>query len=200
MDDSARLTEALRQIDAANAEDPRVESVGGVDRPRELVFSNRVYQWVTRLVTHPGEELLLAARAHTLRRWMVPREGFPKTNPGYHEWRETCAAFHAREAERILCDAGYSQPTIDRVKTLITKKNWESDPEGRALEDADCLAFLEIKLRRYVRDWDDEKTVGILRGTLRKMTPQAVALAAKLELNPRCAELLRRAGAESRSE
>lgn len=195
MGDAERLVEAIRRIDDANAEDPRTEAANGVDQPRELLFTHRVYEWVMRLVADPPEALLLAARAHTLRRWLVPRDRYPMTNLGYHEWRDACAAFHAEEAERILLDVGYPRTTIDRVTALITKRDWESDPEGRTLEDADCLAFLESKLHHYLDDWDEEKAIGILRRTLRKMTPQGRVLAATLKLDPRCLELLRRAGA-----
>jgi hypothetical protein len=193
MGDAEQLAEALRRIDAANAEDPRTEAANGADQPRELLFARRVYDWVTRLVTDPSETLLLAARAHTLRRWMVPRDRYPMTNLGYHEWRDACAAFHAQEAERILLDVGYPRATIDRVKAHITKQNWESDPDGRALEDADCLVFLETKLESYLDEWDEKKTVNILKNTLRKMTPAGKELAGGLRLSGRCAELLRRA-------
>jgi len=195
MGDAVRLAEAIRRIDDANAEDPRTEAADGVDQPRELLFARRVYEWVTRLVTDPPEALLLAARAHTLRRWMMPRDRYPMTNLGYHEWRDACATFHAQEAERILRDVGYPRTAIDRVTALITKQNWESDSEGRTLEDADCLAFLESKLHHYLDEWDEEKAIRILRRTLRKMTPQGRTLAAALKLDPRCLELLRRAGA-----
>lgn len=195
MGDAERLAQAIRRIDAANAEDPRVNTVDGVTGPREFIFAQRVHQWVTKLVADPSEALLLAARAHTLRRWMMPRKSYPMTNFGYHEWRDACATFHAQEAEHILRDVGYPQAAIDRVTALITKQNWESDPEGRTLEDADCLAFLESKLHHYLEEWDEEKAIGILRRTLRKMTPQARTVAATLKLDPRCLELLRRAGA-----
>jgi hypothetical protein len=181
MGDAERLAEAIRRIDDANAEDPRTEAVNGVDQPRELLFARRVHEWVMRLAADPPEALLLAARAHTLRRWMVPRDRYPMTNIGYHEWRDACATFHAQETERILRDVGYPQDAIDRVTALITKQDWESDPDARTLEDADCLAFLESKLHRYLDEWDEKKTIGILRRTLK--------------LDPRCIELLRRAGA-----
>ncbi len=180
-------------MDDANAEDPRREVIDGIEQPRELHFARHVYDWVTRLVARPSEALLLAARGHTLRRWTVPRDSFPKDNPGYHQWRDACTSMHARETERILIDTDYPRDIIDRVNSLILRRNWQNDAEGRTLEDADCLAFLETKLARYLDDWDDEKTVNILRGTLRKMTPQAITLACSLNLDPRCADLLRRA-------
>ncbi len=61
-----RFNTAIAQIDAANAEDPRTEMVDGRAQPRELLFGQRVYEWVQRLVQDPSAELLLAARAHNL--------------------------------------------------------------------------------------------------------------------------------------
>jgi hypothetical protein len=193
MKDDEHFAEAIRRIDAANADDPRTDLVDGTPEPRELLFARRVYDWVRRLVAEPTEELLLAARAHTLRRWMIPRDRYPMTTAGYHQWRDALAAFHADEAGRILDEVGYSEGTITRVRALITRGNWRNDPEGRALEDADCLVFLETKLDGYLAEWDEEKTVHILKQTLCKMTPEGLDHARRLRLSPRCAELLRRA-------
>ena len=104
--DDERLAEAIKRIDAVNNEDPRTELVDGKPRSRELLFAQRVYEWVRRLVDDPSEELLLAARAHTLRRWIIPRGRYPKTTAGYHQWRNALAQFHAQEAGEILGEAG----------------------------------------------------------------------------------------------
>jgi hypothetical protein len=192
MPKDARFTEAITRIDDANREDPRTERIDGVAQPRELLFAQRVYEWVTKLVAEPSEELLLAARAHTLRRWMIPRDQFPRTNLGYHEWRDALAAFHAEEATKILSELRYPGEMIQRVQALIIKEDWPNDQEGRSLEDADCLAFLEMKLHTYLDEWDEGKTVGILRRTLRKMTPHAQEIAMSLPLHSRCLDLLRR--------
>ena len=119
-----RFSEAIKKIDAANQEDPRSEMVDGRPQPRELLFAQRVYQWVEQLAEAPSEELLLAARAHTLRRWMIPRDRYPMTTVGYHQWRNALAQFHADEAETILHAAGYPAEQIQSIKDFITKKNW----------------------------------------------------------------------------
>lgn len=188
-----RFTEALRRIDSANGDDPRVEATGDGPRPRELLFSLRTYDWVGRLLPDPSEALLLATRAHTLRRWMIPRERYPRTNLGYHEWRDALARFHGEEAAAILREVGYPEAMIERVGALITRKLWPGDVEARALEDADCLVFLETKLAGYVGEWGEEKTVTILRGTWRKMTPAAREFARGLALSPAEGALLTRA-------
>jgi hypothetical protein len=145
------------------------------------------------LAPQPSEELLLAARAHTLRRWLIPRDRYPQTTIGYHQWREALAQFHAIEAESILRDVGYSSERTATVRALITREKWPESADARTLEDADCLAFLESKLAGYIDEWGDAKTVRILKRTIRKMTPEAQAMALKLDLGERERALLMRA-------
>ncbi len=193
MEGDKRFAEAINRIDAANREDPRVELVNGEPQARELLFAQRVYDWVLKLVDHPSEELLLAARAHTLRRWLIPRERYPKTTAGYHEWRQALAQFHAKEVEEILRQVGYRADTIRRIGAFITKENWPGDREAQALEDADCLVFLETKLQNYIDEWEEDKILRILQRTFGKMTPEAQKHALNLKLAERERELVQRA-------
>ena len=191
------LQNVLTRLDEANAEDPRQELHDGVMTTRELRFARRVEEWVARLIPAPSDELRIAARGHTLRRWMIPREAYPKTKVGYRAWRTALNTFHAEQTDAILAELGIAEPVRAGVRDLILKKDWRNDPEGRALEDGDCLAFLELKLAAYLDDWGDEKTIDILKKTLRKMTPQAIALASGLTLDPRVRALLHQAVADS---
>lgn len=193
MNDPERFEDAIKRIDDANREDPRTEVVDGRDEPRELLFSQRVFDWVERLIDDPSEAVLLAARAHTMRRWVIPRDRYPKTTEGYHRWRSALADFHADEAEKVLLGVGYEGETVELVRAFITKKNWPANKEARALEDADCLVFLQTKLSSYLDDWDEDKMDRVLRGTVGKMTPRARTLALQLELPPRERSLLQRA-------
>ena len=193
MDRDQRFAEAIERIDTANREDPRTEIIDGQAHPRELLFAQRVYKWVEQLVTDPSDDLLLAARAHTLRRWVIPRDQYPMTTVGYHQWRNALAQFHAVEAESILRAVGYSDDNIQKIKAFITKNNWPENHEACALEDADCLVFLETKLRDYIDAWEESKTLRILERTLRKMTPDGRARAYQLKLGDRERELVRKA-------
>ena len=193
MSEDKRFAEAIVRIDAANGEDPRSELVDGQPQPRELLFSHRVLAWVRRLSDNPSEALLLAARAHTMRRWAIPRDRYAKTTKGYHEWRNELAMFHAEQAATILCECGYGEETVGAVTALITRRNWPADDEARVLEDADCLVFLETKLQNYTDEWDEAKALRVLRGTLKKMTPQARERASQLKLGPRERDLVDRA-------
>jgi len=174
---------ALQHFDAANSEDPQSVKVDGKPEPRELVFNQRVYDWVTKLVDDPSEALLLAARSHTLRRWEIPRSDYSMTTIGYHAWRDACAEHHAKEATAILRDLGYEDAIVEQVEAFILKKNWPQEAEACALEDADCLVFLDMKLADYTDDWDHEKMQRILQRTLRKMTPEARTRAATLSFS-----------------
>ncbi len=120
-------------------------------------------------------------------------ERYPKTAVGYHQWRDALAQFHAKGAEEIRREVGYPADSIRRVKAFITKENWPAGPEACALEDADCRVFLETKLQKYVREWEEEKTLRVLQRTLRKMTPNAREHALRLKLGERERQLVLRA-------
>ena len=195
METNPRFASALKMIDAANGEDPRTEILDGQSQPRELLFSRRVYDWVCKLVDDPSEELLLAARAHTLRRWRIPRDRYPKTTIGYHQWRDALAQFHADEAEAILRKVDYPADKIQTVRDFVTKANWPVNQEACVLEDADCLVFLETKLSDYLDSWEDSKMMRVLERTYRKMTPEGRGRLSELKLSDREQELLSRAAA-----
>lgn len=190
MNAKERLSQALAAIDQANTEDPRTDLVDGERCPRELNFSRRMSFWVKRLVENPSEQLLLATRAFAIRRWKISRDQYPMTTVGYHQWRNTLAQFHAEQTQTLLHAAGYPDPQIKKITDLITKKNWPGDDEACALEDASCLAFLEVKLCEYLDTWDKDKMLRILSGSIRKMTPAARTMALELDLPQRGRELL----------
>ena len=112
---------------------------------------------------------------------------------GYHRWRDSLAQFHAKGVEEIRREVGYPADAIRWLKAFITEENWPAEPEACALEDADCRVFLETKLQKYVREWEEEKTLRVLQRTLRKMTPDGREHALRLKLGERERKLMRRA-------
>lgn len=187
------LQSALAALDSANSRDPRLVVFRNRSGPRELIFSELVDQWVQRLDPFASETLRLAARGHTLERWHVPRSDFPMDRIGYRAWREACAQHHAKVARRILTEQGYDVATIQRVVDLTLKSSGAGDSEAQTLEDADCLAFLEMKLADYVDEWEPAKAARILRKTLNKMSPTAREIAKSLNLDSRARDLLNQA-------
>jgi hypothetical protein len=191
--DRARFEAALRRFDEENSRDPHSETAGGAARPRELVYAERLSDWVLRLCPAASEELRLTARCQHLCRWKIPRDSYPMTRAGYLKWREDLKRFHAERAGEILREAGYPDPAIVRVQELNLKKNFPNDPEGRVLEDALCLVFLERQLADLADKTADDKVITALQKSWKKMTPSAQAEALKLSHGPRERALIERA-------
>src|SRR5207245_4232257 len=132
---SGRFEAAIQRFDQENSHDPNTELLDGVPHPRELLHARWLTEWVLRLCPNPSEELRLAARCQHICRWIVPRNSYPMTRPGYLQWREGLKKFHAKKAGEILREAGYSEEVIARVQALNLKKNFPQDPQSRVLED-----------------------------------------------------------------
>ena len=168
------------RFDEENARDPHVVHLAGESRPRELVYAQRLTEWVLRLCPAASEELRLAARCQHLCRWMIPRDSYPMTRAGYLKWREDLKRFHAEKAGEILREVGYPAEVVARIQDLNLKKNFPRDAEGRVLEDALCLVFLERQFGDLTARASDDKMINALRKAWKKMTPGAQAEALKL--------------------
>jgi uncharacterized protein DUF4202 len=191
--DEQRLAAALTAIDAANAADPNRIVIRGVEQPKELGHAMLVTEWVHQLAAEPSEALLLAARAHHLRRWTVPRSSYPSGRSGYLRWRKDLHEQHARDAAEILASVDYDATLIERVQDLVRKRRLGKDPEVQVLEDALCLVFVETQFHDLAARVDDDKMVDVVAKTLKKMSPAAVALALDIDLSPEDRALLMRA-------
>lgn len=173
----------LADIDAANAADPRLETVDGVNRPREVVYAERMSACLSRLYPQASSELHIAARAQHLCRWQIPRDGYPTGREGYNAWRAACRQLHADLASAIMRRHGYAEPAIAQVAKIIKKEDLKRDPESQALENVVAVVFVRHYLEAFLADhntYDDDRIVTILRKTLRKM--DATGHAAVLDL------------------
>ena len=177
-----RFAAALQRFDAANARDPNLTIVDGRPRPKELVYAQRMTEWLNRLEPAASEALQLAARSQHLMRWSIPRSEFRMDRAGYLEWRTTLYNFHADEAGNVLREVGYDDATIARVQSLVRKQGIKTDPEMQLLEDVICLVFLENYFSEFAVDHDEEKLIRILRRTWAKMSPRGHQAALALQL------------------
>jgi hypothetical protein len=175
---------AASAIDRVNGEDPK---------GREKEYGERMTSWARRLAPGASEELLLAVRAQHARRGAIPRTDFPEGRTGYLAWREKLKRMHADIAAGILKDAGYGEASIAKVRSLILRKEKAPDPEGRILEDAACLVFLETEFAAFAAKTEEGKTVDVLRKTWAKMSPAGREAALKLEFGERENALLKKA-------
>ncbi len=201
MTGGARFERAIAAIDAVNADDPFTITVRGSVRPKELAHAELMTEWVQRLDPSATEAQLLAARAHHLRRWSIPRDSYPDGRAGYLRWRTALRKQHAEEVAGLLAGVGYDADTVDRVRGIVNKEGLGKDPgTGDAAvqvhEDALCLVFVETQLTQTGDRLGDEKMVEVIRKTAAKMSPRALALAADLPLEPEARTLLERALAD----
>ncbi len=184
-----RFQSAIARFDAENSRDPNLEN----GRPRELLYAERLTDWVMKLSPNASEPLRLAARCQHICRWESPRENYPMTRPGYLKWRADLKKFHAEKSGTILRAVGYDEDTIRRVQDLNLKKNFPADVECCVLEDALCLVFLEFQLAALAAKSDDDKMINALRKSWAKMTEAARAEALKLSYGDREKNLIARA-------
>ena len=193
MGDPERLRRALAAVDAANADDPNTIRVRGRERKKELAHAELASEWVERLDPNASEALQLAARAHHVRRWTIPRADFPDDRAGYHRWRVALSQLHARTAGDIVSAEGYEADTVERVQAIVRKQGLGRDPEVQTFEDALCLVFLETQLADLAARLAQEKLLEVARRTLRKMSAPAIQHARGLPLDPDARSLLERA-------
>jgi hypothetical protein len=180
--DADRLQRGLDAIDAANADDPNRITVRGEVQPKELAHAALVTGWVRELAPQPTDALLLAARAHHLRRWTIPRSSYPSGRSGYLRWRIALHDQHAHDVAEILAAIGFDAEAIERVQRLVRKDDLGSDPEAQVLEDALCLVFLETQFHDLAARLDPAKLTRVVDKTLAKMSSRAIELAQTLDL------------------
>lgn len=180
---------AIEAIDAANSLDPH-EFEG---EPLALVEGRLAHEWVRHLTEKPSDALLLAARAHHLRRWVVPRSDYPDGRAGYLRWRRDQKSRHADELGTILRDADVGSDTAERASVIVAKVGLGSDPEVQLFEDAVCLTFLHTQLSSTADRLGDDKSVAVIAKTLAKMSEAGRERATSIQLDEHTAELVGRA-------
>ena len=182
-DDPARLQRAIDRIDEYNRADPH---------EREYAHSLAVTRWITELRPDASEALRLAGRAQHIGRWHVPRDTYPAGRLGYLRWRRDLQTFHADETARILEGCGYRPEFIERVRSIMHKRNLRHDPETQTLEDALCLVFIETRLADFQQRHDDARLRRIIRKTWAKMSPAGHEAALRLPVPESVRDLLER--------
>lgn len=189
-DDRDRLARGIAAIDASNAEDPVSVVVDGREVPREVVRSQRMTHWLAVLDPDADAAQALAARAHHLRRWELPRSDYPEGRAGYLRWRREQKQRHAAAVDPLLRSVGFDVTTVDRVCRLVAKTDLGSDAAAQTHEDALCLAFLEQQYEALTDQLGDEHMVTVLQRTARKMSPAGLAAVAHISMTDRGRMLL----------
>ena len=155
-------------------------------------------EWVMRLERQASDALRLAARAHHLRRWELPRSAYPTGRAGYLRWRRAQRQRHAQDLATIAEDAGLDHSVAVRAAEIVSKQGLGSDPEVQTFEDAVSLTFLVTELGPVAARLDDNaKAAAIVAKTLTKMSDagreQAQDLAASGRLGDHSQRILAKA-------
>lgn len=187
------LETILALIDAANAQDPNRHD----DRPLAQLQGERATHWVTQLTSTgaaaASDAVVVAARGHHLRRWEFPRSDFPAGRPGYLRWRREAKQRHAGLIGDIVTDAGWPQDQRAEVERLTKRQGLGTDASTQLVEDAACLVFLETQFEDMVSRTETEKMIDVVARTLKKMSPEAIALTAQIPLSTEAQNIVERA-------
>lgn len=171
-----RFKQAIALFDAANAQDPNLDE----GQPKELLYAQRMTEMIGRFAPAAGEVAQLAVRAQHIQRWTVPRGNYPLGKPGYFAWRTGLYKFHADTAGELMRQAGYDEANIEQVKAAVGKQGIKTNPDTQLLEDVSSLVFLEHYMLGFAdqhAEYSEEKWLGIIRKTWKKMSDEAHAFA-----------------------
>lgn len=180
-----KLIQALARIDEANQDDPNLENIEGHPVPKEVLYAQRMSDWLKKLAPSAPETLQIAAHAQHIRRWEIPRDEYPKGLSGYLAWRNRLYHFHAEETAKLMQTVGYDEEAIQAVKRLLLKNPSQHTPESQTLEDTACLVFIEYYFDEFAKKYTDAKLVDIVRKTWIKMSPAAHEAALSLDHSER---------------
>jgi hypothetical protein len=176
-----RFNTAIRKFDEYNANDPN---------GKEVLYAQRMSDRLDKFKPDAAEHIRLAIRCQHIGRWTIPRNTFPEGKKGYIAWRNKLKSFHAETAGAILNECGYDPGMIAKVKDLLEKRDLRNSPDTQLLEDVVCMVFVEFYLDEFAVKHDDEKVIDILAKTLKKMSPAAIDVATRFDLETRSKELL----------
>jgi len=174
MQKEGQFKNALEEFDRYNAKDPNKEKANGQPVPKELLYAQRMTDRLLKYLPGAPAYLQLAARAQHIGRWEISRSQFPMDKKGYFQWRNKLKEHHAAIAEPILKNSGFDLVTIEKIKSLILKKEIAANPDMQTLEDVICLVFLEYYCEEFAAKHKNEKVIDILRKTIKKMSTNAI--------------------------
>ena len=189
----SRLENTLKAIDAMHSQDPEKEVVNGESLPAELVYAQRMTEWLNKLESTPGDEVQIAVRSQHLCRWEIPRSDYPMDRPGYLKWRTDLGKLHAEKAAEAMTANGYDEETVEKTKKIIRKQNLKSSPEAQLMEDCACLVFIETGFLEFAAKYPEEKIIDIVQKTWNKMSDKAHDAALKLSLPEEALTIIQKA-------
>ena len=170
------FAQVVNLMDAANSEDPNIETADGKEWPKELLYSHRMADMLARYKPMADHVIQLAIRGQHMLRWKSPRDAYPMNRKGYHQWRTQLYTFHANSVAELMTKAGYDDESLERVKKAVGKKGIKTNEDTQLLEDVAGLVFIEHYMLAFAEkhpEYDEEKWIDIIRKTWKKMSSDA---------------------------
>lgn len=179
--------DVVKMMDAANSEDPNIETAEGKEWPKELLYSHRMAEMLERYKPMADHVIQLGIRGQHMLRWKSPRDAYSMDRKGYHQWRTALYKFHADSVADLMAKAGFDEESLERVRQAVGKKGIKTNEDTQLLEDVAALVFIEHYMLAFAEkhpEYDEAKWIDIIRKTWRKMTDDAheFALSGKLVL------------------
>ena len=185
-----KLNHLIDRFLELNSKDPNKIEFEKQEFPREYIYSKWLSKWVHQLIPNPSIALQLASYSQHLKRWEIPRDSFPKDRNGYLKWRTKLYKYHSDEVEKILKEEKVNDDLILEVKSIIEKKNSDTNKDVQLMEDALCLVTLEFQIEEFSKSYSDEKMKDILQKIIKKMSQKGIEEALKLNYSLRVKNLL----------
>ncbi|RYE18841.1 MAG: DUF4202 domain-containing protein, partial [Sphingobacteriaceae bacterium] len=145
------LQQAFAKFDAYNSTDPNTEEFEGKPYPKEVLYAERMTKKLNDYAPNAPEYMQLAVRCQHIGRWEIARDSYPMDRPGYLMWRSQLKLHHTKIAEPILKNCGYDEETVNKVKSLLLKKNLSQNADTQLIEDVICLVFVEFYLDDFIK-------------------------------------------------
>lgn len=167
---------AVAFIDAANSQDPYMDSDTHMIWPKELLYSHRMTNMLLRYASDPDDAIKLSVRAQHIERWKLPRSVYPNGRKGYLKWRTDLYKFHGDTVAKLLMQAGYAEEFIKRVKAAVEKKSLKNNPNSQLIEDVTVLVFIEYYIIDFTTkhpEYNEEKWRNIINKAWKKMSERA---------------------------
>lgn len=195
MPSTEQLDKAYTAFDSYNSSDPNKEECNGIFYSKEVLYAERMTEKLKEYASDADEYVQLAARCQHIGRWEIPRISYSMDRKGYLQWRSQLAVHHAKIAEKILTECGYTGDTIEKVKFLLQKKQLHQNPDTQLLEDVICLVFVQYYLGLFAAMHEDEKVIDILKKTLKKISSRAIEEVVKIPVSDKVKTLIQKAAA-----
>jgi hypothetical protein len=120
----------------------------------------------------------------------LPRGEYPEGKAGYLRWKRDQRQRHARDIAELLAQFGYSADEIASVQRWVRRDDLATDAGSQTVEDAACLVFIETQLADVATKLEHDHLIEVIRKTARKMSADALALAARIPLEDHARALL----------